>query len=105
MRIPTRAARLGLHGMRQQVVHLAGGSVQGPATRVAQALKPGMQVISAFALFIQSHSGLSLSGEIMFNLWRLKHTTHAVSVGQGMLLRDGRDISTRSYLGLAMTEL
>ena len=33
MQIPTKAARLDLHGMRQQVVRLAGGTVQGPATK------------------------------------------------------------------------
>ena len=33
VRIQSRAARFDLHGMRQQVVRLAGGAVQGPATR------------------------------------------------------------------------
>ena len=36
MRIPTKAARLDLHGMRQQVVRLAGGAVQGPALRAGR---------------------------------------------------------------------
>ena len=35
MRITSRAARFDLHGMWQQVVRLAGGAVQGPATRLA----------------------------------------------------------------------
>ena len=68
MRIPSRAARSGLHGVRQQVVHLAGGSVQGPATRVAQALKPGYAGDICICSVHQSHRGLSLSGEIMFQL-------------------------------------
>ena len=33
MRIPIRAARFDLHGVRQQGLRLAGGTVQGPATR------------------------------------------------------------------------
>ena len=34
-----------------------------------------------------------------------KHTTHALLVGQGRRFCDGRDISQRSYLGLAMINL
>ena len=33
MRFPARAAMFDLHGVRQQGVRLAGGTVQGPATR------------------------------------------------------------------------
>ena len=50
--IPARAARFDLHGVRQQVVHLAGGSVQGPATRPSSL---GMQGISA--LVCPPHQG------------------------------------------------
>ena len=35
------AARFDLHGMRQQVVRLAGGAVQGPATRPASLAMQG----------------------------------------------------------------
>ena len=55
MRFPTRAARLDLHGVRQQVVHLAGGSVQSPATRPSSL---GMQGI--FALVCPPHQGCTI---------------------------------------------
>ena len=38
--MPVRIPRFSLHVMWQQVVYLAGGAVQGPAIRVAQALRP-----------------------------------------------------------------
>ncbi len=105
VRIPTRAARIDLHGVRQQVVRLAGGAVQGPATRMAQALKPGYAGGIRTCSVHQSHSGLSSQVRSCSTCGAHKHTTPAASVGQGMLFCDGRDISKRSCLGLAAIDL
>ena len=56
MRIPAWAARLDLHGVRQQVVHLAGGPDQGPTTRPSSL---GMQGI--FALCVHPTVAAQLS--------------------------------------------
>ena len=44
--------KLVLHSVRQQGVCLAGGAVQGPATRAGRGLKPGHAGDIALALFI-----------------------------------------------------
>ena len=55
MRITSRAARFDLHGMRQQVVRLAGGAVQGLATRPSSL---GMQ--GTLALVCPPHQGCTI---------------------------------------------
>ena len=117
---PSQAARLDLHDVRQQGVRLAGGAVQGLATRAGRGPRAWARKGTCAC---PAHQGCTNElRSVVSPSWRScharncrhalsstcgahKHTTHAVQAGQGMLLCDGREISKRSCLGLAMINL
>ena len=96
------AARSALQGVQQQVVRLAGGAVLGPDIRAGGG--PTAWACKGYLHLLCSPKSYwpELSGEIMLNLWR-PQAYHSRCASWPR--RDGRDISKRSCLGLAILSL